>query len=44
MQRLGQMRHDAAVSPAVQAALAASQPYEAAVFITEAKALAWLRP
>ncbi len=41
--RLEQMRTDAAVSPAVQAALAPSQPYEAAVFIAEAEAVAWLQ-
>ncbi len=43
MQRLEQMRTDAAVAPVVQAAIAATQPYEAAVFIAEAEAVDWLQ-
>ncbi|WP_216726583.1 BLUF domain-containing protein [Hymenobacter siberiensis] len=43
MQRLEQMRHDAEVVPAVQAALAATQPYEAAIFMGEAEAVTWLQ-
>ncbi|WP_152560147.1 hypothetical protein [Hymenobacter sp. IS2118] len=42
--RLEQMRIDAAVASGVQAALAATQPYEAAIFIAEAEAVAWLQP
>ncbi|MET4076205.1 hypothetical protein [Hymenobacter sp. UYCo722] len=43
MQRLEQMRTDASVAPAVQAALVATQPYDAALFTTETDALAWLQ-
>jgi hypothetical protein len=43
LHRLEQMRTDTAVAPAVQAALAATQPYEAAIFMQEAEAVAWLR-
>ena len=43
MQRLEQMRTDAAVAPAVQAAIAVTQPYEAAIFMGEAEAVAWLQ-
>lgn len=42
-QRLAQMHADAAVAPAVQAAIAATQPYEAAIFMGEADAVGWLR-
>ena len=41
LQHLEQMRHDTAVAPAVQAAIAATQPYEAAIFMAEA--VAWLQ-
>ena len=43
LQRWEQMRHDAAVAPVVQAAIAATQPYEAAIFMGEAEAVAWLQ-
>ena len=43
LQRLEQMRTDAAVAPAVQAAIAATQPYEAAIFMAEAEAVEWLQ-
>ena len=43
LQRWEQMQHDAAVAPAVQAAIAATQPYEAAVFLNETEAVAWLQ-
>ena len=43
MQRLEQMRTDAAVVPAVQAAIAATQPYHTAIFMTEAEAVAFLQ-
>jgi hypothetical protein len=43
MQRLEQMRTDPAVEPDVRAALAATQPYETAIFIAEAEAVAWLQ-
>ena len=43
LQRLEQMRTDAAVAPAVQAAVAATQPYAAAIFMVEAEAVAWLQ-
>ena len=43
LQRLQQMRTDAAVAPAVQAAIAATQPYTAAIFMAEAEAVAWLQ-
>ena len=42
LQRLEQMRTDAAVAPAVQVAIAATQPYKAAIFMQEAEAVAWL--
>ena len=42
LQRMEQMRTDAAVAPAVQAAIAATQPYTAALFMAEAEAVAWL--
>lgn len=42
-QRLEQMRDDASVAPAVQAALAPTQPYEAAIFMDETEAVAWLQ-
>ena len=41
--RWEQMRTDAAVAPVVQAAIAATQPYEAAIFLTDADAEAWLQ-
>lgn len=44
MPRLEQMATDTALTPAVQAAIAATQPYAAALFTTEAEAIAWLRP
>ena len=43
MQRVEQMRNDATVGPAVQAAIAATQPYEAGIFMGEAEAVAWLQ-
>ena len=43
LQRWEQMRADAGVAPAVQHAIAANQPYEAAVFMVETDAVAWLR-
>ncbi|WP_345127596.1 hypothetical protein [Hymenobacter antarcticus] len=43
LQRWEQMRTDAAVAPAVQAAIAPTQPYEAAIFMTEAEAVSWLQ-
>ncbi|GAA4030977.1 hypothetical protein GCM10022409_14010 [Hymenobacter glaciei] len=43
LQRMEQMRTDTAIIPAVRAALAATQPYEAGIFITEAEAVAWLQ-
>ena len=43
LQRLEQMRTDATVAPAVQAAIAATQPYEASIFMAEAEAVAWLQ-
>ena len=43
LQRLEQMRTDPAVAPAVQAAIAATQPYAAAIFIAEAEAVDWLQ-
>ncbi len=43
MQRLEQLRTDAAVTPAVQNAIAATQPYRTAIFMTEAEAVAWLQ-
>ena len=43
MQRFDQMHADSAVAPAVQAAIAATQPYEAAIFMAEAEAVAWLQ-
>lgn len=43
MQRMEQMRLDAVVAPAVQAAIAATQPYEVALFMVEADAVAWLQ-
>ena len=43
MQRLEQMRTDAAVAPVVKAAIAATQPYEVAIFMVEAEAVAWLQ-
>ena len=42
VQRWEQMRTDTTVAPAVQAAIAATQPYEAAIFLTEAEAVEWL--
>lgn len=42
LQRLEQLRTDAAVAPAVQAAIAATQPYETSIFVAEAEAVAWL--
>lgn len=42
LQRIEQMRTDAALSPAVQAAIAPTQPYEAAIFMQEAEAVTWL--
>ena len=43
LQRWEQMSTDAAVAPAVRAAIAATQPYDAAIFMTEAEAVAWLQ-
>ena len=43
LQRWEQMRHDASVAPAVQAAIAATQPYEVGLFMMEADAVAWLQ-
>ena len=43
LQRLEQMRTDSAVAPVVQAAIAATQAYEAALFMSEAEAVAWLQ-
>lgn len=43
LQRWEQMRADAAMAPAVQAAIAATQPYEAAIFLDEKDAVAWLQ-
>ena len=43
LQRWEQMRTDAAVAPAVQAAIAATQPYEAAIFMVETDAVGWLQ-
>ena len=43
LQRWEQMRTDAAVAPAVQAAIAPTQPYDTAIFMTEAEAVAWLQ-
>lgn len=41
--RLEQMRTDTAVAPLVRAAIAATQPYEAAIFLNEAEAVEWLQ-
>ena len=38
-----QVRHDIVVAPAVQVAMAATQPYEAVIFMSEAAAAAWLQ-
>ncbi|MDQ2793935.1 MAG: hypothetical protein M3Y12_08005 [Bacteroidota bacterium] len=43
LQRVEQLRTDMAVAPAVRAATAATQPYQAAIFMTEAEAVAWLQ-
>jgi hypothetical protein len=41
--RFDQSRTDAALAPAVAAALAPTQPYHSALFQLEAEAVAWLR-
>ncbi|MDQ2770059.1 MAG: hypothetical protein M3Y54_06115 [Bacteroidota bacterium] len=43
MLRLDQLRHDALVAPAVHDALAATRPYQSALFVAEAEAVAWLQ-
>ena len=43
LQRWEQMRTDATVAPAVQAAIAPTQPYEASIFMAEAEAVTWLQ-
>lgn len=43
LQRWEQMQSDETVAPVVQAAIAVTQPYEAAIFIVEAEAVAWLQ-
>ena len=43
MQRMEQMHTDPAVAPAVQAAIAATQPYDVGLFMLEADVVAWLQ-
>ena len=43
LQRWEQMRTDATMAPAVQAAIAPTLPYEAAIFMAEAEAVTWLQ-
>lgn len=43
LQRWEQMRTDATVAPVVQAAIAATQPYQSAIFMVEAEAVEWLQ-
>ena len=43
LQRWEQMRTDTTIAPVVQAAIAATQPYQSAIFMVEADAVEWLQ-